>query len=158
MDLYNQMTEISKALVLSYLESFLAKDTSILSRDLVPEAHRRVGLVVFEQRYRPKGWTNVECEENLKPKFEALKDMKLEINDVLVDTKRLRTTVNSSHVWTQSTNGQLWDWPTEFLWILNLTEDGGKVTKILEFVDTHSAMTYGGEIKAGEIDGHSHEH
>jgi len=157
-DLYDRMAETSKAFVMSHLESYLAKDTSILSRDLTPDAHRRVGPVTFEQRFRPQGWSNAEYEETLTTKFAAFKGMKLEINDVTVDTKKLRSTVHSSHVWTQSTKGEIWDWPMEFIWILDLTKEGDKVTKILEFVDTHNAMTFGGKIKAGEIDGHAAKH
>ncbi|KAF2258320.1 hypothetical protein CC78DRAFT_537893 [Lojkania enalia] len=158
MDLYDRMAETSKAFVLSHLDAYLAKDTSILSRDLTPDAHRRVGPLTFEQEFRPNGWTNSEYEETLTPKFQAFKDMKLEIIDITVDTKKLRSTVHSSHIWTQSTAGQLWDWPMEFIWILDLNKEGDKVTKILEFVDTHNAITFGGRIKRGEIDGHAHEH
>jgi hypothetical protein len=158
MALYDKMAETSKAFVLSHLEAYLAQDTSILSRDLAPDAHRRVGPAVFEQEFRPNGWTNAEYEETLAPKFRAFKGMKLEVNDVTVDTKKLRATVHSSHIWTQSTAGQLWDWPMEFIWILDLNQEGDKVTKILEFVDTHNAMTFGRKIKQGEIDGHTNKH
>ena len=154
MDLYDKMAETSRAFVMSHLDAYRAQDTSILSRDLTPNAHRRVGPATFEQRFKPQGWSNAEYEETLKPKFRAFKDMKLEINDVTVDTKKRRATVHSSHVWIQSTKGDMWDWPMEFIWILDLTEEGDKVTKILEFVDTHNAMTYGGKLKSGEVDGH----
>lgn len=154
MDLYDKMAKTSEAFVLSHLEAYLARDTSILSRNVDPNARRRVGPLTFEQRFRPNGWTNAEYEETLAPKFKAFKDMKLKINDVTVDTRKLRSTVHSSHVWIQSSDGQLWDWPMEFIWILDLNKEGDKVTNILEFVDTHNAMTWGDKLKAGEIDGH----
>lgn len=152
MDLYSQMSETSKAFVLSHLEAYLERDTSILSRNLVPDAHRRVCPATFEQEFRPDGWNNPEYEETLAHSFPAFKGMKLEINDVMVDTEKRRATVHSSHMWTVSTAGQLWDMPMEFIWILDFNKEGDKVTKILEFVDTHSAMTFGRKMREGEID------
>ena len=158
MDTYDKMAETSRAFVMSHLDAYLAQDTSILSRNLAADAHRRVGPLKFELEFRPKGWSNVEYEDTLATKFAAFKDMKLEINDVTVDTMKQRSTVHSSHIWTQSTAGQLWDWPMEFIWILDLNKEGDKVTRILEFVDTHAAMTFGNKIKQGDIDGHASSH
>ncbi|CAO2655477.1 Nn.00g105410.m01.CDS01 [Neocucurbitaria sp. VM-36] len=158
MDLYDQMAETSKSFVLSHLDAYLAQDTSILSRDLVPEAHRRIGPATFEQKFHPNGWSNVQYEESLVAKFRAFKGMKIQINNVTVDTKQQRASVHSSHIWTQSTAGQVWDWPMEFMWILDFNKEGDKVTKILQFVDTHNAMSFGRKIQQGEIDGQANGH
>lgn len=158
MDLYDQMAETSKAFVLDHLDAYLAQDPSILSRHLHPDAHRRVGPARFEQDFRPDGWSNGEYEECLAPKLRITKGMKLEINDVLVDTKKLRATVHSSHLWTLPTAGQSSSWSMEFIWVLDMNKEGDKVTKILEFVDTQHSVTVGRHLKQLEIDGNGNKH
>ncbi|KAF2158583.1 hypothetical protein M409DRAFT_30910 [Zasmidium cellare ATCC 36951] len=141
-DLYERMAETSKAMVLSHVDAFNAQDTSILSRDLVPDTHRRIAPATFEQEFHPTGWSNRQYEESLAPMLGKLHGMKIEINDVIVDTKKMRSTVHSSHIWTVPIEGEVTDWPMEFVWILELSETGDKVLNILEFVDTHYAVTF----------------
>ncbi|KAK4502080.1 hypothetical protein PRZ48_007891 [Zasmidium cellare] len=147
-DLYERIAKTSKAMVMSHLDAFNAQDTTILSRDLVSDTHRRVAPLTFEKQFRPTGWSNKQYEDNLAPMFVKFHGMKIEINDVIVDVEKKRSTVHSSHIWTVPLEGEVVDWPMEFVWILELNETGDKVLKILEFVDTHYAVTFNQKSKS----------
>ncbi|KAF3071244.1 hypothetical protein GL218_00617 [Daldinia childiae] len=114
-------------------------DTSLLSAILTEDCIRMYRPLSFIQRY-PQFFkaqiTNADYEAQMKVELQTMKEVSQKITRTVIDTTERRATL-----WSEQTiltaNGSTSK--VEVIWDLNFSEDGTRVSQVMEFVDTYEA-------------------
>ena len=115
------------------------KDASLLSAILTNDCIRSYRPLSFVNRYpqvlKPH-LTNEDYETHMRIDFEYMKDVSQNISRTVIDT-----TQRAAVIWTEQTitmaDGS--KKVIEIIWDLSFTEDGGRVSRVVEFVDTYES-------------------
>lgn len=115
------------------------KDPSLFSAILTEDCVRTYRPQSFVNRYpqffKPQ-ITNDDYEAQMKVELQTMKDVSQKITRTVIDT-----TERAAVIWTEQTitipDGSKKS--VEVIWDLSFTEDGSRVSRILEFVDTYES-------------------
>ncbi|KAI6080605.1 hypothetical protein F4821DRAFT_251121 [Hypoxylon rubiginosum] len=115
------------------------KDTSLFSAILTEDCIRIYRPLSFIQRY-PQVFkteiTNADYEAQMKMELQTMQDVSQKVTRTVIDTVERKATL-----WTEQTvftvNGS--KNVVEVIWDLNFSEDGTRVSQIMEFVDTYES-------------------
>ncbi|KAI1076450.1 hypothetical protein F5B20DRAFT_325894 [Whalleya microplaca] len=115
------------------------KDTSLFSAILSEDCIRLYRPLSFIQRY-PQFFkaqiTNADYEAQMRFELQTMQDVAQKVTRTVIDTAERRATI-----WTEQTvfTGDQAQKTVEVVFDLSFTEDGRKVSQILEFVDTYES-------------------
>ncbi|KAI2783172.1 hypothetical protein F4815DRAFT_382374 [Daldinia loculata] len=138
-DLREVLQKTANAFVENNTLAVKKRDTSLFSAILTEDCIRMYRPLSFIQRY-PQFFkaqiTNADYEAQMQVELQTMKDVSQKITRTVIDTTERRATL-----WSEQTiftaNGSTSK--VEVIWDLNFSEDGTRVSQIMEFVDTYEA-------------------
>ncbi|KAI1480602.1 hypothetical protein F4774DRAFT_77066 [Daldinia eschscholtzii] len=115
------------------------KDVTLFSAILTDDCIRMYRPLSFIQRY-PQFFktqiTNADYEAQMQVELQTMKDVSQKISRTVIDTVERRATLWSEQTVTTA-DGSISK--VEVIWDLNFSEDGSRVSQIMEFVDTYES-------------------
>ncbi|KAI1105756.1 hypothetical protein F4804DRAFT_303433 [Jackrogersella minutella] len=137
-----ELYAVMEATLMEFLENYLiavrTKDVSSLSATLTPECTRHLKPANFVTAYPfiKAVETNADYEARMAPELALMEDTHHKVLNYVVDPVRRTASAYSEH-WTKLANQE----PTsiEICWYVDFTEDGSKISRIVEFIDTAAA-------------------
>lgn len=146
-DLYETIEATTRFFLKSYEDAERAKDGGLVIRALHPDCKRQVMPASFlrENPKRGDGSTdNTTYQGEVQWEVEAMDGLKLDIQSVCVDTRRLMSTAHAvfnchfkSYGWVRM----------EQVWTFYFTENGAKIIKLDEFVDSFESIEMGKKLR-----------
>ncbi|KAK5708447.1 hypothetical protein LTR97_000988 [Elasticomyces elasticus] len=135
-DLYERIHQTTTDFLDSYNQDKVSKDIKALSATLTLDC-KRYYLPISIVSYAPAlaaGSTNEQYEAQMQPEFSEVWDhWHSEVKDIVVDV-RARKSVSDMITYMTTKKGKKYEF--EMVFKLQLTDDGTKVSKVEEFVDT----------------------
>ncbi|KAI4864618.1 hypothetical protein F4820DRAFT_422895 [Hypoxylon rubiginosum] len=133
------LQKTAKAFVENNTLAVQKKDPSLFSAILTEDCIRMYRPLSFIRRY-PQFFkthiTNADYEAQMKVELQTMRDVSQKVTRTVIDTVERRATL-----WTEQTvftaNGS--ESVVEVIWDLNFSEDGTRVSQIMEFVDTYES-------------------
>jgi hypothetical protein len=146
-DLYETIEATTRFFLKSYEEAERAKDGGLVTRALHPGCKRQVMPASFirENPKRGDGSTdNATYRKEVQREVEILDDLKVDILYVCVDTRRLMSTAHAAF----RCHLESYGWVLmEQVWTFHFTEDGTKIVKLDEFVDSFESIEMGKKLR-----------
>ncbi|KAI1656540.1 hypothetical protein F4813DRAFT_128320 [Daldinia decipiens] len=115
------------------------RDTSLFSAILTEDCIRMYRPLSFIQRYSQffkAQITNADYEAQMQVELQTMKDVSQKITRIVIDTTERRATLWSEQTILTADGSTS---KVEVIWDLNFSEDGTRVSQIMEFVDTYEA-------------------
>ncbi|KAG4222789.1 hypothetical protein PC116_g28738 [Phytophthora cactorum] len=111
------------------------KDTSLFSALLSPDCLRYLKPTTFVKSYPfiKAVETNAEYEARMVPEIAAMEEAKVKIIEIVIDPIKRHGSAHVEH-WTKITGRE--PIALEICWYVDFTEDGKKISRIVEFIDT----------------------
>lgn len=138
-NLHATMESTFKAFLECYPQSVRAKDPSLLLTMLAPECVRYLKPESFlaKHPFVKASETNAEYEAHMAPEIVLMEEARGKILDIVVDPAKRKLSARVEH-WIKLIGK---DQPStlEICWFVDLTEDGKKISRIVEFIDTYVA-------------------
>ncbi|XXH00554.1 hypothetical protein Hte_006902 [Hypoxylon texense] len=133
------LQKTAKAFVENNTLAVQKKDTSLFSAILTEDCIRMYRPLSFIQRY-PQFFkaqiTNADYEAQMKIELQTMRDVSQKITRTVIDTAERRATLWSEQtVFTADGSKSV----VEVIWDLNFSDDGTRVSQIMEFVDTYES-------------------
>jgi hypothetical protein len=138
--LYTAIESSTKAFFGDLDEAIRVKNTTILSRTLAPDCNRSLAPDSLIRTFgMPEGfsWTNEAYEQHMKPEVAIMEHATSEILFTAVDTQKRTSVARVAHHTKLRGKDAV---RLEMVWFLDWNEDGSKVKKIVEFVDTAESI------------------
>ncbi|KAI4870537.1 hypothetical protein F4820DRAFT_402543 [Hypoxylon rubiginosum] len=133
----------------SYPRSVRNKDPSLLSATLTEECARSLKPDSFlaKHPYVKAVETNAEYEAHMAPEISIMEEVRFKILDRVVDPLKRKASSRVEH-WTKLAGRKQ---PTilEICWFVDFTEDGRRISRIVEFIDTSVASKIIEELAEG---------
>lgn len=115
------------------------KDTSLFSAILTEDCVRMYRPLSFTERY-PQFFkthiTNADYEAQMKMELQTMHEVSQKVTRTVIDSTERRATIWTEQTITTPDKSQR---KVEVIWDLDFTEDGSKVSRIMEFVDTYES-------------------
>ncbi|KAI1780879.1 hypothetical protein F4818DRAFT_397126 [Hypoxylon cercidicola] len=131
-----------------YPRSVRNKDPSLLSTTLTEECARYLKPDSFlaKHPFVKAVETNAEYEAHMAPEIMMMEEVRFKILDSVVDPLKRKASARVEH-WTKLAGRK----PTilEMCWFVDFTEDGRKISRIIEFIDTSIASKMIEELAEG---------
>ncbi|KAJ7323040.1 hypothetical protein DFH08DRAFT_888609 [Mycena albidolilacea] len=138
--LYTAIESSTKAFFGDLEEAIRVKNTTILSRTLAPDCSRSLAPESLIRTFgMPEGfsWTNEAYEQHMKPEVAIMEHATYEILFTAVDSQKRKSVARVAHHTKLRGKDAV---RLEIVWFLDWNEDGSKVKKIAEFVDTAESI------------------
>jgi hypothetical protein len=146
-DLYEKMEATTLFFLKSYEEAVRAKDGGLVIRALHPDCKRQVMPASFvrENPERGDGSTdNATYQKEVQREVEVVDELNIDIMSVCVDTRRLMSTAHAAF----NCHLESYGWVRmEQVWNFSFTEDGKKIVKLDEFVDSFESIEIGKKLR-----------
>ncbi|KAI2627377.1 hypothetical protein GGS26DRAFT_561568 [Hypomontagnella submonticulosa] len=115
-----------------------SKDASLLSTALTPDCSRHLRPNDFVARYPfvKAVESNTEHDARMVSAIKTMEETRVNIIETIIDPARRKASIYSEH-WTKIVGCEAN--ALEICWFLDFTEDGKKISRVIEFIDTASA-------------------
>ncbi|KAI1378048.1 hypothetical protein F4677DRAFT_414296 [Hypoxylon crocopeplum] len=137
-DLRTTMENTVKEFLSSPAAAVRAKESSLLSTTLSTDCTRQLKPASFVNTYPfiKAVETNTEHDARMAPALMTMEESRVEIQEIVIDHVRRKASVHAEH-WTKIVGCE----PNalEICWYMSLTEDGKKISRVVEFIDTAAA-------------------
>ena len=134
-ELRTAMETTLKTFLENYHVAVRDKNISILSDVLSPDCKRYLKPSGFVEAhsFMKAVETNAEYEARMMPEFGTMEETRVKILESVIDPVNRKASARAEH-WTKIVNNE----PTtlEVCWWLDFTDDGTKVSRVVEFIDT----------------------
>ncbi|KAI1650980.1 uncharacterized protein F4817DRAFT_215347 [Daldinia loculata] len=129
------------------------KDASLFSALLSPECLRYLKPVTFIKAYPfiKAEETNAEYEARMVPEIAAMEESRVKIIEIVIDPIKRQGSAHVEH-WTKVVGRE--PIALEICWYVDFTEDGKKISRIVEFIDTAASA----KIIEAILNGHKQRH
>jgi hypothetical protein len=138
-DLYARMKQTAEEFVDSYKQDRCGKDITALSSTKTPKCkhHFQPATLFAVAPNLAAGRTTSEYEAQILHEItEVFKSWKVATNSVIVDERAKKAVVHSTHTMHTGSDGDGKTYAFEFMFTLHMTENGSKVTKVEQYIDT----------------------
>ena len=148
--LYRNIHTTATSFIDSYKQAHATKSTGPLSSTTAPECRRYLApsTIFAAAPHLANGWTNEGYEEHMKAEIEQIwTKVDLRIKRTVIDEFEKKADV---YVLSNCTSSDGKTWPFEFVFMLEVNEDGTKVTRVDEYIDTGLAAQFLAAMSGGQ--------
>ena len=146
-DLYETIEATTRFFLKSYEEAARTKDGSLVIRALHPDCKRQVMPASFVREIPKRGdgsTNNAVYQKEVQREVEMVDELKVDMLSICVDTRRLMSTSHAAFNCYFKSYGSVC---MEQIWTSYFTEDGTKIIKLDEFVDSFESLSIGKKLR-----------
>jgi hypothetical protein len=139
---YRAIDDTIKAFLQSYGAAIASKDASVLSQTLSPDCVRGIAPLSFLKALNAEALgaeSNAQYETRMAGELQLTESARTELREVVVDVVAKKASAHVAHYCKLMGKDEFL---LEFVWFFQFTEDGSRITKISEFIDTAECFKY----------------